>query len=125
MKLLTLFVLVLSIPSSFSMSKKPNLDSTSSTSASSSTSKDLIWVGKSDEAKSCEKNKGIEIDQMESDLKGAGIVVLNKKKIHDDKMRIQMCGTDKGTLNGYQIDKKYLEKAISLGFKSVGTNINE
>lgn len=102
--------------------KKPNSEATTT---SSQTSKDIVWVGKSDEAKSCDKDKGIELDKMEIDLKNSGVTILNKKKVHDDQMRIQMCGADKGTMNGFQIDKKFLDKATQLGFKYLGTNINE
>ena len=123
MKLLITFTLILVSTSSFAMSKKQPTEITAS--GSTVNSKDLLWVGKSDEAKSCEKDKGIDLDRMENDLKTAGITIFMKKKIHDGQMRIQMCGADKGTMNGFQIEKKNLEKATLLGFKSIGTNIND
>ncbi|MBI2607034.1 MAG: hypothetical protein HYW49_13250 [Deltaproteobacteria bacterium] len=77
---------------------------------------DLIWVGKSDESKSCESAKGIGLDIMAAELQKAGAAVSAKRKVRDDKMRIQMCGADKGDMNGYRIAQKDLEKAVALGF---------
>lgn len=82
-------------------------------------SEDTVWVGKSDQAKSCEKNRGLEIDQMGAALEANGVKVYAKRKLHDGKMRIQMCGIDKGDMNGFLIAKKDLEKATSQGFQAV------
>ena len=79
-----------------------------------------IWVVKNDQAKSCEKGSGIALSAMEKELKLAGIKVLQKKKIHDGKMHIEMCGAEKGTKNGYLIGKKDADKAVKgLGFQPV------
>lgn len=79
------------------------------------------WVGKSDAAKSCEKS-AISLDTMANELKKKDVQVFAKKKVHDGKMRIQMCGADKGDMNGFLISKKDLEKAKSLGFEPVVVN---
>lgn len=78
-----------------------------------------VWVGKDDEAKSCAKDRGIPLETMETILSGAGIKVLARRKVPDGMARIQMCGADKGEMNGYQISRKDLDKAKNLGFKPV------
>ena len=83
----------------------------------SSADSDSIWVGKSDEAKSCAKEKGIALDVMANQLQTADIKILAKKKISDGKMRIQMCGADKGDFNGFLIARKDADKAKNIGFK--------
>jgi hypothetical protein len=98
------------------MSKKtPAHTESSSFNATSET----VWVGKPDEAKSCAKERGIPLDTMASTLESNGIKVLSRKKVPDGKMRIQMCGADKGDQNGFQIARKDLDKARDLGFKPV------
>ena len=80
---------------------------------------ETVWVGKSDEAKSCEKARGIELDKVGAELAAANVKIITKRKLHDGMMRIQMCGVDKGDLNGFLIAKKDLETAKNLGFKIV------
>jgi hypothetical protein len=80
---------------------------------------DSVWVGKSDESKSCGTERPVALDAMEAELLHADIKIFAKKKLHDTKMRIQMCGIDKGDLNGFLIAKKDLDKAVGLGFKPV------
>lgn len=78
---------------------------------------ELVWIGKPDEATSCGVGSGIELDAMANQLKASGIKVMEKRKIHDSKARIAMCGIDKGTMNGFLIPKSDAAKASSLGFK--------
>lgn len=106
------------------MSKKqaaPGTEPAASTAAAakSPTNGDSVWVGKSDKAISCAKQRGIDVDDMAKELIGGQVQVLAKKKLHDSKMRIQMCGVDKGDMNGYLISKKDLDKAKELGFSPV------
>lgn len=96
---------------------------TSSAVSAGAAGDEFVWVGKSDEAKSCESDGGIELYTMENDLKTAGVKVLDKKKFHDNKMRIQMCGADKGTWNGFRISKKDVDKAKTKGFELLPGNV--
>lgn len=80
---------------------------------------DSVWVGKSDKAKSCAKERGIDIDSMGKELQTKGIKILARKKIPDGKVRIQMCGVDKGDMNGYLVAKKDVEKAKELGYQQL------
>ena len=118
---ISIMVAAFAADKAFAMSKKtqpapateeavPNADS------------DSVWVGKSDDAKSCAKEKGINLDVMAAELQGADIKVLAKKKVSDGKMRIQSCGADKGDLNGFLIARKDVDKAKTIGFKPVPGN---
>ncbi|GEM_PF-1596288 len=78
---------------------------------------DLVWVAKPDEAKSCATQKGISLDVMAGELEKAGVKVAQRKKLRDPRPRIQMCGVDRGDLNGFLISKQHVEKAEILGFK--------
>lgn len=112
------------VPSqSLAMSKKaPAQPAIVHTNVTSDVPSDAIWVGKSDQARSCGEVKGVDIDSMGSDLTSKGIKILTRKKIPDGKVRIQMCGADKGDMNGYLIAKKDLEKAKELGFQILPGN---
>ena len=81
-------------------------------------SADQVWIVKADEARSCMKASGVTLDLMAKDLMDGGVHVVAKQKVHDNKMRIQSCGADKGTLNAFLIDKRDLEKALAQGFKT-------
>lgn len=119
LKLLAILLLAQSSPTLYSMSKKAASPPAPEAQVPVPTAPDQIWVGKSDNAKSCAANpgdRGVELDLMAAQLHDAKIQILAKKKLHDHKMRIQMCGTDKGDLNGFLISRKDLEKAKELGF---------
>ena len=106
----------------FAMSKKQATQSYSDNqSPTVQTPPDMLWVGKSDQAKMCAKERGIDADLMAAGLKKANIQIASKKKLHDTKMRIQECGTDKGDMNGFLISKRDLDKAKELGFTPVSS----
>jgi hypothetical protein len=101
------------------VSSTPANDAQSSSGAVLSAPQDSIWVGKTDDAKSCGTAKPVTLDQAAADFAATNIQFFQKKKIHDGKMRIQMCGTDKGDMNGFLISKKDLQRAEALGFKAM------
>lgn len=74
-----------------------------------------VWVAKADESRQCEKDSGVSLEKMASQLKG--IPVISKQKKMDGKMHIQLCGSPTGMMNAYEIPVGYLEQAIKLGFK--------
>jgi hypothetical protein len=100
----------------FAMAKKPLTEADRVPQAAST--EDSVWVGKSDGSKSCEKD-AVSLDASARELKGAEVKILAKKKLHDGKMRIQSCGADKGTLNGFLIPKSDLEKAQHAGYDPI------
>jgi hypothetical protein len=112
----SLMMLLAGSPHSFAMAKKPLTEADRVPQAASTD--DSVWVGKSDGAKSCEKD-AVSLDTSARELKGAEVKILAKKKLHDGKMRIQSCGTDKGTLNGFLIPKADLEKAQQAGYDPI------
>lgn len=114
-----LATMVLAFGPAYGMSKRAPSNDQQQAPAATSAQEESIWVGKSDSAISCQKSRGIELDKMSADLALASVKVLAKRKLHDGKMRIQMCGVDKGDMNGFLIPKKDLEKALALGFKPV------
>ncbi len=122
-RLLTLSILILG--TSFALlpacafSKKMQPTAPATVEVPSSADSESVWVGKSDGAKSCAKEKGISLDVMAAQLQSVDIKILAKKKISDGKMRIQMCGADKGDFNGFLIARKDADKAKALGFNAV------
>lgn len=110
-------ILLLLTNSAWAMSKKaPTPPPVNDPGMSAAAKLDTTWVGKSDLAKSCEKTRGVSIDIMSDELSKAGIKTYAKRKLHDGMMRIQMCGADKGDMNGFLIEKKDLDAAKALGF---------
>ncbi len=80
---------------------------------------DEVWIGKGDQATSCNADSGVGLDAMGRDLALAGIKFTQKQKLHDANAHIQMCGSDKGVMNVYLIKKSQLPQAQTLGFNEV------
>ena len=78
-------------------------------------SADHVKVFKPDGSLQCGQGKQISIKDMEKDLQG--IAVYSSANKNDGMMRIQVCGAPTGNSNVYEIDRKDLDKALSLGFK--------
>lgn len=74
-----------------------------------------IKVYKPDGSKQCGEGKAIALDVMEKELKN--IKVYSKFKKNDGQIRMQMCGTQTGDSNVYEISKQDLETAQKAGFK--------
>ncbi|MFZ9594678.1 MAG: hypothetical protein ACO3A2_01220 [Bdellovibrionia bacterium] len=84
---------------------------------SSASSKEAIWVMRSDEGLSCEPDSGLSLDQGALPLKKAQISILSQKKGTDGKMHTQVCGALRGTTNCYLIPQTRLKQALGLGFE--------
>lgn len=78
-------------------------------------SDETVWVYKYDESTQCTPNSGLELKDMQKQLKK--IKVVSAKKQPDDKMRTAVCGAPTGIMNAYEIFKIDLNRAIKLGFK--------
>lgn len=100
-------------------SRSTHAPETSTTSSTLQAPDEMIWVGKGDNSQSCSTEPGISLETMNKELQKAGVRVADKKKLQDSKMRIAMCGVDKGTLNVFLIRKEDLTKALTLGFLEV------
>ena len=78
-------------------------------------SADHVKVYKADGSLQCGQGKAVSLKDMEKDLQG--IQVFSSANKNDGMMRIQVCGAPTGNSNVYEIDRKDLDKALSLGFK--------
>lgn len=116
--LTALWLIALSPYSLWAMASKANATSAVSSSKNSNlpAANMTLWVGKSDAGTSCGTEKTISLDAMAKELLNAGVKVFSQKKIKETKMRIQMCGADKGDKNGFLILKSDLEKARKKDF---------
>ena len=74
-----------------------------------------VKVFKADGSLQCGQGQKIELDKMQSELKG--MKIYSKANKNDGKMRIQLCGAPTGNANIYEIDRDQLENALILGFK--------
>ena len=118
----TMSLLALSATCSLAAGKSSHSTHATESQASANTLQapdEMVWVGKSDNAQSCSTTPGISLDLMNKELQGAGVRVAEKKKLQDSKMRIAMCGVDKGVLNVFLIKKSDMPKALTLGFLEV------
>lgn len=77
---------------------------------------ETVWIRRSDGGLSCSPEKAQSLEDAAGELKKARISVLDSRKGHDGKMRIQMCGAPAGTENAYKIHRSDLPRAVALGF---------
>lgn len=62
---------------------------------------------------------GVPLQVMEKALPMNGIEVLSSFCAHDGYLRPAVCGAGTGLINVYEIEARYLQKAIDLGFGEV------
>ncbi|MGZ3775066.1 MAG: hypothetical protein ACXVCY_16540 [Pseudobdellovibrionaceae bacterium] len=74
-----------------------------------------VKVYKADGSLQCGQGAAISLSDMQKELKG--IRVHSSENKNDGLMRIQLCGSPTGNNNVYEIDRKDLEAALSVGFK--------
>lgn len=82
----------------------------------SKTAENRVLVAKPDGSQQCEENSGKSLDEMAKEL--GKVEVFRQFKKNDGMMRIQVCGAPTGIHNVYEIDKKDLQKALDIGFKT-------
>jgi hypothetical protein len=75
---------------------------------------DKIKVYKPDGSLQCDMGKPISIDDMKKELKN--LRVYSEVKLHDGKMRVQLCGTPTGQCNVFEIHRDDLQEAVKLGY---------
>lgn len=83
---------------------------------STSALSEKIWITRPDGARSCGIHEGQSIDEGASELRKAGVRVLDSRKASDGKMHLMVCGAAEGSMNAFLISQEDLEKAVSLGF---------
>ncbi len=77
-----------------------------------------VFVARPDGSLQCGMKKGLDLNDMENDLKG--IKVYSSSKKPDGKMHIQVCGSSTGTMNVYEIPTSSLSDAENRGFNKFG-----
>ncbi len=82
--------------------------------AKTSTVADHVKVFKYDGSKQCGQGKTIDVDKMQKDL--GTIKVYSAVNKPDGLMHIQVCGSNTGRANVYEIDRAVLAEAIKKGF---------
>ena len=75
----------------------------------------VISVYKYDGSKQCGMGKKIDVEAMKSEL--GEIQTFSATRKSDGLIRTQVCGSDTGFANVYEIDVKDLEKAKAAGFE--------
>jgi hypothetical protein len=80
-------------------------------------SQDLVWVMRSDGAKSCSPKSGVSLEKALEELKAAGVKVKDSRKGNDGKMHSQVCGAPQGSTHSFLIEKGGIGAALSLGYE--------
>lgn len=83
--------------------------------ADSKNEKKKVKVFKYDGSLQCGMGKQIPLDTMKKEL--GNITVYSSENKNDGLVHIQMCGSNTGKANVFEIDRDNLEKAMKLGFK--------
>ncbi len=95
----------------------PKFISTDKTDLSQELDTKTIKVFKADGSKQCQAEKAISVQKMQEVLNKANIKVSKAEKAKDGLMRAQVCGSDTGNINIYEIPASQLEEAIKMGFQ--------
>jgi hypothetical protein len=69
----------------------------------------------------CGMNKGIALEQMQSQLTDKNIDVIEAHTQSDGLIHMALCGAPAGTIHVFTIPKSQLKKALGLGFKILKT----
>lgn len=77
--------------------------------------KKRVYIFKYDGTKQCQVQKGISLEKMKQEL--SPIEILSSQKKNDGFIRIQVCGSDTGNANVFEIYEDDLESALAKGFK--------
>lgn len=81
---------------------------------------DTIMVYKYDGSVQCEES-GLAVEDMRRELARAGVEVVCGRKAQDGRVYPAMCGAATGRINVYTIDAADLDRAGTLGFRSIET----
>jgi hypothetical protein len=77
-----------------------------------------VFVARPDGSLQCGMKKGLDLNEVEKDLKG--IKVYSASKRPDGKVHIQVCGSGTGVMNVYEIPVSSLTDAEKRGFSKFG-----
>lgn len=85
--------------------------------AQSSNEVETVLVYKPDGTLHCEATEGVSLDAMAEELVQSGISVHARRKSHDGREGIAVCGSPTGGINVYEIAASDLPRALELGFR--------
>ena len=75
------------------------------------------YVYKPDGTRHCETSPGITLDSMAQELIRSGVPVQTRRKSHDGREGIALCGNPTGSINVYEIGESDIPRALELGFQ--------
>jgi len=75
------------------------------------------YVYKPDGTRHCDETAGVAIESMAQELVRAGISVHTRRKSHDGREGIAVCGSPTGSINVFEIEASDVPRAIELGFR--------
>ena len=78
---------------------------------------DTAYVYKPDDTRHCDTSPGIPLDSMAQELIRSGIAVYTRRKSHDGREGVALCGKPTGSINVYEIAESDLARALELGFQ--------
>ena len=77
---------------------------------------ETAYVYKPDGTQHCDMTKGASLDSMARELLDRDIAVYARRKSHDGREGMALCGNPTGGINVYEIAKADLSEALKLGF---------
>lgn len=78
-----------------------------------------IFVYKPDGSKQCGMGAAVSPEAMSKELRDEGIKIKSMTKKSDGLMRIQVCGSDTGMINVFEIQESNLKSAEAIGFSAL------
>lgn len=78
---------------------------------------ETVQVYKADGTRHCEESQGTSLDAMAQELLRNDIAVYSRRKAHDGREGIAVCGKPTGSLNVYGIAASDVPRALELGFQ--------
>jgi hypothetical protein len=75
------------------------------------------YVYKPDGTRHCDASPEVSLDSMAEELIRSGIPVHMRRKSHDGREGVAVCGNPTGSINVYEIGESDVPKALELGFR--------
>lgn len=80
---------------------------------------ETAYVYKPDGTLHCDPSPEVTLESMAEELIRSGIRVRTRRKSHDGREGVAVCGNPTGSINVYEIDATDLPKALGLGFQQL------
>jgi len=86
---------------------------------------ETAFVYKPDGTLHCDTNRGISLEAMAQELIRNDISIVTRRKAHDGREGIAVCGKPTGSINVYEIAKPDLSQALQLGFQRLDSSLGK